>query len=107
MDNKLLGMLGLARRAGRLTYGFDAVLKDIAGGKAEVVMLTADAAPRTVKNIEEACKSFGTDVFLVPCDKLALGHAIGRGETAVAAVTDKAFSLKVKEICRNITGGIY
>ena len=107
MVDKLLGLLGLARRAGKVTYGFDAVLKDVAAGKAEMVILTSDAAPRTAKNIEETCGRFDTRVFVVPCDKMALGHAIGRGDTAVAAVTDKAFSARVSEICRSITGGIY
>ena len=107
MEDKLLGLMGLARRAGRLTCGSDAVLRDIAAGKALSVLLAGDASPRTVNNIRVACEKTGTGVFMVPFDKLALGHATGRGETAVAAVTDKAFSLRVQEICRNITGGIY
>lgn len=107
MVDKLLGLLGLARRAGWLTFGSDAVERDISGGRAGIVVLTNDASPRTIKNIKEICEKAGTDVFVVPYDKLALGHAIGRGETAVAAVTDKAFSARVSEICRDITGGIY
>ena len=107
MDDKLLGILGLARRAGKLTFGNDAVIKDIMAGKAFVVIIAKDAVLRTIKNIETVCKQYGIEMIKVPKDKFELGYAIGRGETAVAAVTDKAFSTKVLEICRNITGGIY
>jgi ribosomal protein L7Ae-like RNA K-turn-binding protein len=107
MQDKLSGLLGLARRAGRVTFGSDAVLKGIADGKAALVIIAADTAARTLKNIEEACGRTGTGIAMVPLDKSALGHAIGRGETAVAAVTDKAFSAGILELCRNNTGGIY
>jgi ribosomal protein L7Ae-like RNA K-turn-binding protein len=106
MEDKLLGLLGLARRAGLITFGFDAVLKDVAGGKAGVVVLSSDAAPRTVRNIKENCEKSGAEVLMAPVDKAAMGHAIGRGETAVLALTDKAFSARVTELCRRITGGI-
>lgn len=107
MTDKLLGLLGLARRAGWLIFGSDAVEREIKGGRAGVVLLSSDASPRTIKNIKEICEKAGTDIYAVPYDKMAIGHAIGRGETAVAAVTDKAFSARVSEICRDITGGIY
>ena len=106
MGDRLYGLLGLARKAGRVTFGNDAVLKEISGGRAALVVLADDASPRTVKNITEACGRTGTGVITLPLDKTALGSAIGRGETAVAAVSDKAFSAGILEICRNITGGI-
>ena len=106
MEDKLRGILGLARRAGKITFGSDAAVRDINEGRAGVVVIARDISVRTERIIQAACRQNGSKIVKVPLDKLELGHAIGRGETAIAAVTDKAFSARVLEICRDITGGI-
>lgn len=95
---KISGMLGLARRAGKITFGFDAVLKDIAAGKAEAVFLSADASERTAGKIKKTCADFEIPAVMLPIEKKELGWAIGKDGTAVIAVLDKSFSSKLKEL---------
>jgi ribosomal protein L7Ae-like RNA K-turn-binding protein len=106
MEDKLLGLLGLARRAGKTTCGADAVRRDIQSGRARAVLLSNDASPRTAGGIQSACEKNGTACFTVPYDMAELGGSMGRGDTAVAAICDKGFAHRVSELCRGITGGI-
>jgi ribosomal protein L7Ae-like RNA K-turn-binding protein len=100
MENKLFGHLGIARRAGMLVFGYDSVVSEAASRKASIVVLSSDASPRTVRNVLFECEKSRTKVVIVPVTKLDMGHAIGRGETGVVAITNKAFAAKVEEICR-------
>ena len=43
---KLYSFLGLARRAGKLLVGRDAVIASVRAGRAKLVLLTQDASPR-------------------------------------------------------------
>lgn len=95
---KISGMLGLARRAGKVTFGYDAVLKDIAAGKVKSVFLSSDASPRTAAKVKQACENFETPVMVFPLTKQMLGWAIGKDETAVIAVLDRSFSSKIIEL---------
>lgn len=97
-NRKISGMLGLARRAGKITFGYDAVFKDITAGKAKTVFLSSDAAERTAEKIKKACADFEIPAVVLPLEKKALGWAIGKDETAVLAVLDKSFSSKLKEL---------
>ena len=46
MEPKLAGLLGIARRAGHIHIGFDAVKALLHSGKARLVLLAADCSPR-------------------------------------------------------------
>ena len=106
MDNRLSGLLGLSRRAGRLTTGNDAVLRDISGRKAALVLIASDASPRTAAAIRDACSANGVRAVTLPAGKEEVGRVIGRGDIAVLSVTDHSFAGGIYEICRSLTGGI-
>lgn len=95
---KLKGMLGFAKRAGKLSFGYDAVVKDIKGGKVKAVIISCDAAKRTASNIKEVCENAGVSSAVLPFDKEVLGRSIGRDGVAVAAVTDKSFAKRILEL---------
>lgn len=102
MADKLQGLLGFARRAGKLTFGTDAVLKDVAFGRAMVVLLSSDASARTLKTARRACQETETPCLQTGLDKQKLGMCIGRGETAVVAITDASFAKRMKELCKTV-----
>lgn len=49
--NKLLSNLGLCRRAGKLTLGFDAVVGAIKRDEVKCLLMTADLSPKTEKEL--------------------------------------------------------
>lgn len=102
MENKIQGLLGFARRAGKLTFGSDAVLKDVMTGKALAALLSSDASARTVRTVRRACEETKTPCLQTGLDKQRLGACIGRGDTAVAAVTDASFAKRMIELCQAV-----
>ena len=84
---KPLRLIGLARRAGKLICGSDAV-KD-AAGRAKLIFIAADAG----QNVRREAERYGKRIVVLPYSKEELGHAAGRGQCAVAAVIDEEFGI--------------
>ena len=56
MNDKLLGLLGIARRSGNLKIGFEACDEAIKNGKAKLVLVASDTAARTEKELRFSAK---------------------------------------------------
>lgn len=52
--NKILSMLGFARRSGSLSQGHDAAIKAVKSGRARVLLFCSDVSPRLVGEFEKA-----------------------------------------------------
>ncbi|MBQ9492903.1 MAG: ribosomal L7Ae/L30e/S12e/Gadd45 family protein [Oscillibacter sp.] len=81
-------LLGLALRGGHLAVGSDAVASAVHAGNVRLLLLSADASPRTRRDAQEWARHGHCLSVVLPCDKAELGHALGRGTVAVAALTD-------------------
>lgn len=96
LKNKTLSMLGLARRAGKLSMGHDMAEKSIKAHRAKLVLLCSDASKRLVSEFERTLENFGLDVPLVVADitmdeiHFAVGYKAG-----VMTVDDVNFSDKI------------
>ena len=55
-------LLGIAMRAGALTFGQDGVLKAISSGAAGFVLLDSSASDNTKKKISDSCRYYGVEV---------------------------------------------
>lgn len=98
--NKFLSTLGLARRAGKLTYGFDMVLMNLY--QTHLILLAEDCAPRTVRNIREAAEEAGIPVMNIPYTKESLGVSIGTKPVGIIGVADAGFT---RSLTKTIEGG--
>lgn len=54
--SKLAGLLGIARRAGKLITGFDAAAASAAAGKAALLLMAADLSEKTAKELRYAAR---------------------------------------------------
>ena len=92
----VLNLLGLARRASRLTTGDQFVLSAILTGEAKLVFVASDASANTRKKFSD--KSSYYQVPLVTMfSKMDLSQAIG-SDRAMIAVTDAGFAKKMQEL---------
>lgn len=92
---KLHGLLGMARRAGRLAIGFDAAVAALKDGKSTTVLIASDGSPKTAKE----CRFHAGDdaVVYLPLSKTAFAAAIGAHKpVAVAAVCDDGFAAAIR-----------
>ena len=101
-NNKVYGMLGLAKRAGKATSGTDAVIARIKSHEAHLVVISEDASSGTKKRISDKCKSYSTDyIFYGNCDDI--GRAIGVDNCVAVAITDEGFAQAIKNKYSNLT----
>lgn len=99
--DRLAGLLGIARRAGRLTIGFRAVAAQIADGKADAVLLAADLSEKTGKELRFAAKDKAVKLFRIPLNKQELAHLLGLEKpVGVLAIEDKGFAASIEKLCR-------
>lgn len=88
-ENKLLSAMTMCRRAGRLVLGFDAVKEAAQQKRLHCVLLAADCAARTEKEIRFYCGQ-------QPCRKLPFSMeemtAYFTKRTAVFGVADEGFA---------------
>ena len=97
--NKLYGMLGLAKRAGKVVSGTDAVIDRVRDGSAVLVIVSGDASESTQKRVTDKCKFYGTEYIVYE----GVGKAIGKDGCAAIAIVDKNFADAVLNIYNNLT----
>lgn len=97
MNPKCFNLLGLAMRAGKLVSGEETVIKTIRSGKAALVIFTEDASQGTKKKITDKCSSYKVPFYEI-MQRGELGHAIGKAERVVIALTDTGFAGQVKRL---------
>lgn len=98
MNERLAGLLGMARRAGRLIAGFDAVKVALTDGRAQLVLLAADLSPKTEKELRFAAGAAAPPFLSGGSSKEEIGHAIGSGKpVGVIATDDRGFATAMKQ----------
>ncbi len=103
MDQKsrVLGLIGIATKAGKVTFGTEAVLEAIEKRKAKLVIIADDASEKSKGNMIFSCnkKDIPITVFGLIED---ISHCIGRKNKSVICINDKNLG---EEIYKIICGG--
>ncbi|WP_130837027.1 L7Ae/L30e/S12e/Gadd45 family ribosomal protein [Lachnoclostridium sp. Marseille-P6806] len=91
MQDRVLGFLGIAEKAGRIAAGNFAADEAVKAGRAALVIVAEDAQKNTAKGFRDACafyhvplRSYGT--------RDALGRSVGKKDRTVLAVLDGGFA---------------
>lgn len=100
-NNKLYGLLGLARRAGKISFGTESSKDLIERGKAKLIIIASDASDRTKKNFEDLARNYNIQ-FRIFGDIENLSKSIGQFDKAVIVIKDENFA---KEMIKRIDGG--
>ncbi len=110
VDNGLIGLLGLAQKAGKVQSGEESVSAAAKDHKARLLLLSSDAGERTQRHARQLGIEGNSPVLSVPFTRTELGQAIGRGECVLLAFTDvglaaaaaKKLSLADPEGCQEV-----
>ncbi len=95
---KLTGLLGICRKAGKMAMGFDPMLEAVDGGKASGVLTVRDISPKTYKEVCFHCQKKQVPVCSVPLTQAEIEFVLGR-RAAVIAILDKGFFDRMQELC--------
>ena len=97
-NSKLLGMIGLARRAGVLKSGGFGTEKSLTSGKAMLCLVAEDAAEETKSRIDAKCRKRGIPVRILPVDKETLGRQTGNEQCASVTIEDRSFAAAIEKL---------
>ena len=93
MNNKLCGLLGIARRSGHILIGFDAERAALLADKTQLILLASDCSPNTEKELRFAAEGKTCPIVKVTEDKDAFTTALGMQKpVAVIATDDRGFA---------------
>ena len=103
---KLVSMISLAMRAGKVITGEDGCLKAVQSGKAHLVLVATDASNNTRKKFADKSGYYG-----VPCycyfSKSEVEAAIGKPNRATIAIADEGFAGQMQNLLSNMNVRIY
>ncbi len=97
-SKKILSLLSLAQKAGKLKSGEFQTTEAVKGKKAFLVLVATDASDNTKKEFRNMCNYYETPYYEFST-KENLGRAIGKEERSSIAVLDEGFS---KSLIKNL-----
>lgn len=95
---KLTGLLGICRKAGKMAMGFDPMLEALSSGKASGILTARDISPKTYKEVCFHCQKKQIPVCTLPMTQEEIEFVLGR-RAAVIAILDKGFSDRMQTLC--------
>lgn len=96
MNDRVLSMIGLARRAGKVGTGAFLAEKDIQSGKAELIIIAGDGADNVKKKFTNSCKYYEVE-YIEYATKEQLGQCTGKENIAVVSINDRNFVRGIKD----------
>ena len=100
--NKVLGLLGLAKKAGKLEVGEEPTGAAARAKDARLLLIASDAAENSYRRLKHFADAGACLYAKLPCTKDELGSALGRTSCAMVAVTDVGFAEAVaKKLAEN------
>lgn len=100
--DKMLSMLGLAAKAGKVASGEFSVEKEVKSGRAFLVIVAGDASDNTKKLFRNMCAYYEVP-FATFATKEELGHWIGKQHRASICILDEGFAKSIiKKISQNM-----
>lgn len=101
INNKLLGLLGICAKAGKVVSGADACLEEMKSNNIKLLIIAEDASDKTKKNYIFYGDKYNIQVAIAgSVDDLS--KAIGKKNRAIIGIKDINLSTEIQKI---INGG--
>ncbi len=94
---RVMNLLGMAQKAGRIVSGSTAVEQAVKGKHAKSLLVAADAAEETRGDYEELARRYHIPLF-VCLTKEFLGRCLGKEQRAAVALLDEGFSRALSKL---------
>lgn len=98
MEDRVLGLLGLARRGGMVTFG-DNVLPLLSKKRNKFVIIASNASDNTKKKWIDKCTYYQCE-YVIYSSKELLAQSIGMNEVAVIGLFEPKLITKVKNLLK-------
>lgn len=98
--DRVLSMLGLATKAGKVKSGEFSVEKSVKSNRSYLVVVAEDSSDNTKKNFTDMCNYYKVPIMFYG-NKETLGRAIGKMHRASISVEDEGFSKSITKLKEN------
>ena len=96
---RVLGMLGLAMKAGKVVIGTEQVISFLQKGKVKLILVSGSASDGTKKKMLHKCEFYKTRMVELSIETDELGRLLGKTYTpAVVGITDENFSRTIVKL---------
>lgn len=92
--DKVIQTLSMCKRAGKLQLGFDVAKKAMQDGSAELIVVSSDLSPKTLKEVVYLTGQFELPMVTINQTLDELWYIIGK-RAGVIAVTDYSLAKKI------------
>lgn len=96
INNKILGLIGLAMKAGKVSFGADSVEENITKKKVKLVILSEESSERTKNKFVDICEKYKIPVIIYG-DIDSLSKAIGKSNKAIIGIKDINFAESIQK----------
>jgi ribosomal protein L7Ae-like RNA K-turn-binding protein len=96
-ETRLMSLLSLAMKAGKMQTGETAVEKGLQNGTALLVLVATDASDNTKKKFTNKCFYYKKPI-LITGTKESLSRCVGKNNRSVFTVTDAHFAKGIQSI---------
>ncbi|MBO7148941.1 MAG: ribosomal L7Ae/L30e/S12e/Gadd45 family protein [Clostridia bacterium] len=94
---KVLGNIGLAARARKITLGNELTCEAISAGKVRMVLMCESASSNTAKKLADYCGKNGVELCRIPVEPVALASAVGKSKPLMSVgITDDSLCIPVR-----------
>ena len=97
-QDKLLGLLGMARRANRLAAGVEDIVSAAAKGKCRAVLIASDISENSLKKLTNSCEYYKVEIHGISYTKEELGSALGLAAVGAVGINDAGFYKAYKKM---------
>ena len=88
---RILGLLGLGLRGGRVVVGVDRIRQGLQGGQFACLVVASDASPRAQDKVVRLARARGVPMIVGPTAD-AIGMRLGRPGVMIVGVLDRALA---------------
>lgn len=92
----MLGLIGLAMKAGKVCFGADSVEENIVKRKVKLLIISKDSSERTKNKFVNICEKYNVPV-IVDGDIDTLSKTIGKSNKVVIGIKDVNFAESIQK----------
>ena len=97
VNKKILGLIGLSAKAGKVSFGSDSVENDLKRNLVKLVIVAEDSSDRTKNKFRKICDKY--NVPIIETGEIeSLSKAIGKKNKAIIGIKDINLSNEIKKI---------
>ena len=103
-NKKILGLLGLASRARKISFGADSTLQDTKKNKVKLIIIAEDASERTKNKFIEVADNAKIPIVIFETIE-NLSKAIGKQNKAIIGIKENNIAIEIEKLYRGDVNG--